>query len=34
MAKVAARWDARLAAIKRIAESDAAARKTLTRRRP
>lgn len=34
MAKVAARWDARLEAIKRMAESDAAARKTLTRRRP
>jgi DNA-binding transcriptional ArsR family regulator len=34
MAKVAARWDARLAAIKRMAESGAAARKTLRRRRP
>ena len=34
MAKVAARWDARLEAIKRMAESDAAVRKTLTRRRP
>ena len=33
MAKVAARWDARLEAIKRMAEADAAARKTLTRRR-
>src|SRR4029077_19421043 len=34
MAKVAARWDARLEAIKRMAEADAAARKTLARRRP
>jgi DNA-binding transcriptional ArsR family regulator len=33
MAKVAARWDARLEAIKRIAERDAKARKRLTRRR-
>jgi ArsR family transcriptional regulator, cadmium/lead-responsive transcriptional repressor len=33
MAKVAARWDARLEAIKRIAERDARARKRLTRRR-
>lgn len=33
MARVAARWDARLAAIKRMAESEMAARKTLTRRR-
>lgn len=33
MAKVAARWDARLEAIKRMAESDARARKRLTRRR-
>ena len=34
MAKVAARWDSRLEAIKRMAEADAAARKTLARRRP
>jgi len=34
MAKVAARWDARLGAIKRLAETDAAARKALTRRSP
>jgi DNA-binding transcriptional ArsR family regulator len=33
MAKVAARWDARLEAIKRMAETDSAARKTLTRSR-
>jgi DNA-binding transcriptional ArsR family regulator len=33
MAKVAARWDARLEAIKRIAERDARAPKRLTRRR-
>lgn len=31
MARVAARWDARLDAIKRIAEGDAAARRTRTR---
>ena len=34
MARVAARWEARLDAIKRIAESAAVARKTPTRRRP
>lgn len=33
MARVAARWDARLEAIKRMAERDARARKRLTRRR-
>jgi DNA-binding transcriptional ArsR family regulator len=33
MARVAARWDTRLEAIKRIAERDARARKRLTRRR-
>lgn len=33
MARVAARWDARLEAIKRMAETDARARKRLTRRR-
>ena len=32
MAKLAARWDARLEAIKRMAESDAATRKKVTRR--
>jgi ArsR family transcriptional regulator, cadmium/lead-responsive transcriptional repressor len=33
MARVAARWDTRLEAIKRLAERDARARKRLTRRR-
>jgi ArsR family transcriptional regulator, cadmium/lead-responsive transcriptional repressor len=33
MARVAARWDNRLEAIKRLAERDARARKRLTRRR-
>ena len=33
MTKVAARWDARLEAIKRMAETDARARKALARRR-
>jgi len=33
MARVAARWDARLEAIKRMAETDARARKRLARRR-
>jgi len=32
MAKIAARWDARLVAIKRMAESNAAGQKTRTRR--
>ena len=32
MAKVAARWDARLEAIKRMAEAESAARKKVTRR--